>query len=107
MTSQPIGPGNAASASLLQADDIFYCVRVTLFVWVLCTGYVLSQPSPEASKKQALLLRDTPAASPPDRDWSGLTPWQKKASEKAVVRYAETQEKTWRRWNEAMFERLE
>ena len=103
MTTQPVGPGNTASASLLQADDIFYFVRVTLFVWVLCTGYVLSRPAPEA--RQALLLRDTVGESPPDRDWTGLPPWQKKASEKAAARYAETQEKKWRRWNDAMFER--
>ncbi len=102
MTTQPIGPGNTASVSPLQAGDIFYFVRVTLFVWLLCTGYVLSQP---ANKKQALLLRDATGASSPDRDWSGLPPWQKKASEKAVARYAESQEKKWRRWNDAMFER--
>ena len=102
MTNQPIGPGNTGSASSLQAGDILYFVRVTLFVWLLCTGYVLSQPS---SKKQALLLRATTGAGSPDRDWSGLPPWQQKASEKAVARYAETQEKKWRRWSDAMFER--
>ncbi len=102
MTNQPIGPGNAGSASSLQAGDILYFVRVTLFIWLLCTGYVLSQPS---SKKEALLLRDTTGASPRDRDWSGLPLWQQKASEKAAARYAETQGKKWRRWNDAMFER--
>jgi len=34
-----------------------------------------------------------------------LAPWQKEWAEKAVTRYAEAQEKKWRRWNEAMFER--
>ena len=34
-----------------------------------------------------------------------LAPWQKEWAEKAVKRYAEAQEKKWRRWNEAMFER--
>lgn len=102
MTYQPVGPENRTSASLLQADDIFYFVRVALFVWLLSTGYALSQPT---NKKQALLLRDTAGESPPDRDWTGLPPWQKKASEKAAARYAETQEKKWRRWNDAMFER--
>lgn len=33
-----------------------------------------------------------------------LTPQQKEWVEKAVRRYAEAQEKKWRRWNEAMFE---
>ena len=35
---------------------------------------------------------------------TGLTPQQKEWAEKAVKRYAEAQEKKWRRWNEAMFE---
>ena len=102
MTDQPIGPGNAAASRTLQADDIFYFVRVVLFVWVLCAGYVLSQP---ANKDQALLLRDTAEASPPDPDLSDLPPWQKEASEKAAARYASSQGKKWRRWNDAMFER--
>lgn len=34
-----------------------------------------------------------------------LTPQQKAWAEKAVKRYAEAQERKWRRWNEAMFER--
>ena len=34
-----------------------------------------------------------------------LAPWQKEWAEKAVKGYAEAQEKKWRRWNEAMFER--
>ncbi len=104
MTNQPVAPGNSAAARPLQADDIFYFVRVTLFVWVLCAGYVLSQPS---GQKQALLLRDTAGASPPDADWSDLPPWQKEASEKAAARYASSQGKKWRRWNDAMFERPE
>ena len=37
-------------------------------------------------------------------DVAELAPWQKKASEKAVKRYAEAQGKKWQRWNEAMFE---
>ena len=38
---------------------------------------------------------------------TGLMPWQKEASEKAVRKYAEAQEKKWRHWNEAMFERTD
>ncbi len=34
-----------------------------------------------------------------------LAPWQHEASARAVERYAEAQEKKWRRWDEAMFER--
>jgi hypothetical protein len=36
---------------------------------------------------------------------STITSQQRKWSEKAVKRYSEAQEKKWRRWNEAMFER--
>ncbi len=38
----------------------------------------------------------------PEQD---MLPWQREASAKAIKRYAEAQEKKWRRWNEAMFER--
>ena len=41
----------------------------------------------------------------PEQGWADLPPWQRKASDKAVERYTEVQEKKWRRWNEAMFER--
>jgi len=34
-----------------------------------------------------------------------LAPWQKEWAEKAVRGYRKAQEKKWRRWNEAMFER--
>ena len=34
-----------------------------------------------------------------------LTPQQREWAEKAVQKYAEAQEKKWRRWNESMFER--
>jgi hypothetical protein len=40
-----------------------------------------------------------------DPDTHGLTPQQKEWAEKAVKRYTEVQEKKWRNWNEAMFER--
>ena len=45
-----------------------------------------------------------PAAVPlPEQD---MLPWQREASAKAIKRYAEAQEKKWRRWNEAMFETI-
>ena len=105
MTSEPVGPESTSPVSTLQAGDIFYPVRVTLFISLLCTGYVLSRPSPAASTRKELLLRETSGTSPPDRDWSGLPPWQKEASRKAASNYANVQEKKWRRWNDAMFER--
>ena len=103
MTSQPVGPGTAGSASSLQAGDILYFTRVTLFIALLCMGYSLSRPTPAKGKERDLLLPATTGS--PEQDWAGLPPWQRKASEKAVEKYAEVQEKKWRRWNEAMFER--
>lgn len=42
------------------------------------------------------------ATNPEDAE---LAPWQREWAEKAVRGYREAQEKKWRRWNEAMFER--
>jgi len=89
--SQLVGQGNP--------DDIFHLTRVMLFITLLCTGYVLSQPDPDTRKDEKLLLPDTTP------EWPGILPWQRRASAKAIARYAESQERKWRRWNEAMFER--
>jgi len=94
--NQPIGPGNPG--------DILYFMRVTLFITLLCMGYSLSRPMPADNKERELFLIDTAGAGSADKEWS-LPLWQRKASEKAIERYAATQEKKWRRWNEAMFER--
>jgi len=99
------GPENPGSTSSLQAGDILYFTRVTLFITLLCMGYTLSRPTPAKGKEQDLLLPATTGAGSPEQGWASLPPWQRKASEKAVERYAGVQEKKWRRWNEAMFER--
>ena len=91
MINQSVGPGNPG--------DIFYLTRVMLFITLLCTGYVLSQPNPDTRKEEKLLLPQTTPERP------GILHWQSKASEKAVTRYAESQERKWQRWNDAMFER--
>jgi len=61
----------------------------------------------------AVLLRlsyelSNPKANNPgpdvSRDITALTFQEKEWADKAVQRYAESQEKKWRRWNEAMFE---
>jgi len=79
--------------------DVLYFARVMLFITLLSMGYVLSQPDPGARKEEGVLLPDTAPR------WSGVLPWQRKASERAVQKYAEVQEKKWQHWNEAMFER--
>ena len=96
MMNQPIGPGNPG--------DILYFMRVTLFVTLLCMGYSLSRPMPAGNKERELFLLVTTGADLEGKEWS-LPSWQRKASEKAIERYAATQENKWRHWNEAMFER--
>ena len=95
--NQPIGPANTG--------DILYFMRVTLFIALLCMGYSLSRPMPAGNKERELFLIDTTGVDSEDRKWAGLPSWQRKASEKAIERYTATQDKKWRRWNEAMFER--
>ena len=86
----------------MDVGDTFYFMRVLLFVALLSTAYALGRPRPAGDK--TVLLPDTAPISPED-EWASLPSWQRKASEKAVARYAGAQQKKWRRWNEAMFER--
>ena len=85
--------------------DILYSTRVMLFITLLCMGYSLSRPTSAGNNERELLLLDTTRVGSIDKEWAGLPPWQRKASDKAVERYTKSQEKKWRRWNEAMFER--
>jgi hypothetical protein len=59
-------------------------------------GYLLSEPNREKDNMKI----DTGTIDSLDP-----LPWQRTASRKAVERYADAQERKWRRWNEAMFER--
>lgn len=95
--NQPVVPAGAG--------DILYTARVMLFIMLLCMGYELSRPVSTINNEQEAMTDTTVKSSSLDRGWGGLPPWQKKASEKAVERYTKSQEKKWRRWNEAMFER--
>ena len=95
--NQTVGPGNPG--------DILYFMRVMLFIAFWSMGYELSRPRPASNKEQDLLLADTTRPGSQEQEWPDLPPWQRKASEKAVERYTEAQDKKWRRWNEAMFER--
>ena len=96
MINQAVRAGNTG--------DIFYFMRVLLFIAFLSMGYALSRPRPAGDKEQ-YLLPDTTETGSQVPEWTGLPPWQRKASEKAIERYAASQEKKWRHWNEAMFER--
>jgi len=95
--NQTVGPANTG--------DILYFMRVLLFIAFLSMGYALSRPRTAIHEERGLLLTDTTGPDSPGQEGTGLQPWQKKASAKAIERYAAAQDKKWRRWNEAMFER--
>ena len=82
------------------AGDIYYPLRVVMFIGLLMVGCVLSKPESSSVSDNNYLLPDTRPVKPKE-----LLPWQKKASEKATQRYAAAQEKMWNNWNDAMFER--
>ena len=88
MTNQYYGPADIG--------DILYPLRVSLFIALLLMGYTLSRPN-DAEE-------DIPSPSETPR-WESLPAWQRKASDRAVEKYTKSQDKKWRRWNEAMFER--
>ena len=67
------------------------CFALLVMATLLRVSYELSQSK-----------RGNPGSHAADH--TALTPQQKEWAEKAVRRYAEAQEKKWRRWNEAMFE---
>ena len=97
MINQAVGLGNTG--------DILYFMRVLMFIAFLSMGYALSRPRTATHKEQGLLLTDTTGLDSQGQEGTSLPPWQKKVSEKAIERYAAAQDKKWRRWNEAMFER--
>jgi len=80
------------------SGDIYYPLRVVLFIGLLSMGYMLSRPNPANTTDKDYILMD--GGDPHDP-----MPWQRTASRKAVERYAAAQDRKWRRWNEAMFER--
>ena len=84
--------------------DIPYFLRVLLFISFLSMGYELSRPTSANKIERDKLLSATTGTSSENKEWPDLPPWQRKASEKAIERYAAVQEKKWRHWNEAMFE---
>lgn len=86
-------------------DDPLYFMRATLFVMLLCMGYSLSRPINSAKAEENILLPSTTGNDLEGEEKTSLQSWQKAVSEKAVERYAATQGKKWRRWNEVMFER--
>jgi len=92
--------------SATYAGDTLYFMRVYLFVMMLGVAYALSQPISSGKPEKDNLLPATAPNTFSNQGWPDLPSWQREASSKAVENYAATQEKKWRRWNEAMFERV-
>ena len=90
---------------LANTGDTLYFMRVTLFIMLLCMGYSLSRPTLAGNKERELLLPATTGPGSREQEWADLPQWQRQASGKSIERYAATQDKKWRKWNEAMFER--
>jgi hypothetical protein len=80
--------------------DIYYPLRVVMFIGLLSIVYSLSKPGTMSGEEVHALLPDTRSIEPTE-----LLPWQKRASEKAIQRYTDAQKKMWNNWNDAMFER--
>ena len=66
-----------------------------MMVTLLRVDYELRRPKETYTDTFALPLPNRLALSQQHKEWA----------EKAVKRYAEAQDRKWRRWNEAMFER--
>lgn len=85
----------------MNGDDFIEMTGLLVMAALLRVAYELNRDETAQHGAQGLLPQTSVDNSPePD-----LTPQQKLWAEKAVKRYAEAQEKKWRRWNEAMFER--
>jgi hypothetical protein len=84
------------------SEDFSSMLFLLVMATLLRASYELSRQRALRESSSVLNLPST-SASPKK---SELMPWQREASAKAIKRYAEAQEKKWRRWNEAMFERV-
>ena len=69
---------------------------------LLRASYDMSRPKPNPSVEVSAFAETHQISETPKQ--AALTPQQTEWAEKAVKRYAEVQEKKWRKWNDAMFE---
>lgn len=81
-------------------DDFTEMIGLLVMATLLRVVYELNRK--KATQHSAMEVLPQTAAD--DNLEPDLTSQQKAWAEKAVKRYAEAQEKKWRRWNEVMFE---
>ena len=86
------------------SDEFASMLFLLVMAALLRASYELSRQR-HAGENALSQVTNLPATST-NVEETELTPWQKEWAEKAVKRYAQSQEKKWRRWNEAMFEKV-
>jgi len=86
------------------SDEFASMLFLLVMAALLRASYELSRQR-RAAEDAPSPVTNLPSTST-NREETELTPWQREWAEKAVKRYAQSQEKKWRRWNEAMFERV-
>lgn len=69
---------------------------VIVFMWRALYEFSRHRPEPNSLEHRSFIDAKQPECA--------LTHRQREWADKAVKRYAEAQEKKWRKWNEAMFE---
>ena len=77
-------------------EQFEYMLMLMVMAALLRASYELSRQPQDGP------MRNLPQVQKAD---SVLAAWQHEASARAVKRYTEAQERKWRHWNEAMFER--
>jgi hypothetical protein len=78
-------------------NDWLAPMRWLLFLALFRLSYEAANIPGSTSQVKSFLVEGSP---PPEE----ISPVEKEWAEKAVKKYADAQEKKWRRWNEAMFE---
>jgi hypothetical protein len=89
-----------------------YYFKLLSMAMLLRLDYELRRPRPRPAvefesggdRRPTLLPATIVVLVRPGEGVEEILPWQKEASRRAVKRYADAQEKKWRRWNETMFE---
>jgi len=77
-------------------EQFEYMLMLMVMAALLRASYELSRQPQDGP------MRNLPQVKKADL---ALAPWQHEASARAVKRYTEAQDRKWRNWNEAMFER--
>jgi hypothetical protein len=81
-------------------NNRFSPVQWLVFLALWRMSYETANVNRHSTTEKSFLIESNPPEEP-------RNPREKEWAEKAVMKYADAQEKKWQRWNEAMFERSE